>query len=398
MSMKLEDLAAFAIQHGGSDLHLEAGLPAAIRVRGEIVPVGDPLRGTALAEMAREILGEAGWGRFLERKSHDFSRTLAGVRCRVHVFRTSRGVAFAIRLLATFQPNLQRLNLHPDLRDLVRHRHGLLLFSGPAGSGKSSTMAALLHEINLHEPRHIVTIEEPIEFSIRPRRAFVRQREVGRDTPSFEQGVLDALREDPDVLMVGEMRDPSTLRLTLNAAETGHLVLATVHSSNCAEALHRVAGAFPSEIRAAVQSQLADCLRAVVAQRLVWREDLGIRVPEVEILVATDPVRSLIRQGAFFKLRSAMETGVQDGQWSFARYRRWMESRTKWSLPTDARGEAPDTEPAPEVAPEAAAAEPQAEPAPEKESRGKKKTGKDIIVIEPPKESLRDILSELEES
>ena len=149
----------------------------------------------------------------------------------------SRGVGLAIRLLSSFQATVEKLNLHPDLKKLVKNTHGLILVSGPTGSGKSSTLAALIQEINLTETRHIVTVESPIEYTFRPRRAFIRQREVGRDTPSFEQALLDALREDPDVLMVGEMRDPETMRLTLSASETGHLVLATVHSSSCAEAI-----------------------------------------------------------------------------------------------------------------------------------------------------------------
>src|SRR5207342_562535 len=160
-----------------------------------------------------------------------------------------------------------KLNLHPDLRRHISHHNGLIIVSGATGSGKSSTMAALIQEINLGEARHIVTIESPIEYSFRPRASYIRQREVGRDTPSFEQGLLDALREDPDVLMVGEMREPETMRLTLNASETGHLVLATVHSSTCAEALQRLVGAFPAEIQNNVAAQLADCLVGVIAQR-----------------------------------------------------------------------------------------------------------------------------------
>jgi len=191
--------------------------------------------------------------------------------------------------------------LHPDLKKLVKNTHGLILVSGPTGSGKSSTLAALIQEINLTETLHIITVENPIEYSFRPRRAYIRQREVGRDTPSFEQALLDALREDPDVLMVGEMRDPETMRLTLSASETGHLVLATVHSSSCAEAVQRVASAFPPEIQSAVCAQLADCLVAVISQRLRFRTDLNIRVPECEILMATHAVKNFIRNRDFSK-------------------------------------------------------------------------------------------------
>src|SRR5204862_2707906 len=180
----------------------------------------------------------------------------------------------------------------PDLKKIVNAPNGLVLLSGPTGSGKSSTMAAMIQEINLTDARHIITLESPIEYVFRPRLSYIRQREVGRDTPSFEQALLDALREDPDVLMVGEMREPETMRLTLNASETGHLVLATVHSSTCAEALQRVVSAFPSEIQASVAAQLADSLVAVVSQRLRFRPELNIRVPECEILMATHAVKN----------------------------------------------------------------------------------------------------------
>jgi twitching motility protein PilT len=239
---------------------------------------------------------------------------------------------------------VEKLNLHPDLKKLVKNTHGLILVSGPTGSGKSSTLAALIQEINLTETRHIVTVENPIEYTFRPRRSYIRQREVGRDTPSFEQALLDALREDPDVLMVGEMRDPETMRLTLSASETGHLVLATVHSSSCAEALQRVASAFPAEIQGAVCAQLADCLVAVISQRLRFRPDLNIRVPECEILVATHAVKNFIRTREFFKIISALETGADHGMWSFQRYVKWLDSRTNFFVPGQ-NAEPPDSEP-----------------------------------------------------
>jgi twitching motility protein PilT len=258
---------------------------------------------------------------------------------------TSRGVGLAIRLLAAFQATVEKLNLLPDLKKLVKNTHGLILICGPTGSGKSSTLAALIQEINLTDTRHIVTVESPIEYTFRPRRAYIRQREVGRDTPSFEQALLDALREDPDVLMVGEMRDPETMRLTLSASETGHLVLATVHSSSCAEALQRVASAFPAEIQSAVCAQLSDCLVAVISQRLRFRQDLNIVVPECEILMATHAVKNFIRTREFFKVITAIETGADHGMWTFQRYAKWLETRTNFFIPGQ-NAEPPDTEPA----------------------------------------------------
>ena len=351
--MSLDSLIAAARQQGASDLHLEAGLPAAMRIRGALHTTGEPIPGPLLAGFAREIIGEAQWPHFLERRSADLSKTLQGVRCRINILATSRGIGFAIRLLAAFQATIERLNLHPDFKKLVAPPHGLILVCGPTGSGKSSTLAALIQEINLTDARHIVTIESPIEYTFRPRRAYIRQREVGRDTPSFEQALLDALREDPDVLMVGEMREPETMRLTLNASETGHLVLSTVHSSTCAEALQRVAAAFPAEIQAGVCAQLADCLLAVISQRLHFRPELKMRVPECEVLVATHAVKNFIRTRDFFKISSALETGADHGMWSFARYRSWLENRRNWHVPRDDGSEGPDTEPA-ELSPAAA--------------------------------------------
>jgi twitching motility protein PilT len=223
------------------------------------------------------------------------------------------------------------LNLHPDLKHLVNHPHGLILISGATGSGKSTTLAALIQTINLTDARHIVTIENPIEFTFRPKRAFIRQREVGRDTPSFEQALLDSLREDPDVLVVGELREPETMRLTMNAAETGHLVLATVHSSNCTEALQRIINAFPSEIQGNIAAQMADCLIGVVSQRLVFRPSLNICAPECEVLMATMAVKNFVRNRDFFKIISSIETGAEHGMWSYQRYRAWLDKRTSFN-------------------------------------------------------------------
>jgi twitching motility protein PilT len=341
--MNLDNLIALAKEQGASDLHIEAGLPPALRIRGVLRVLSEPVSSKLSLEMVRETVGEAGWDRFLARGSFDLSKTIHGVRCRINALQTARGVGMAIRLLATFQATLEKLNLHPDLRKLVVPTNGLVILSGATGSGKSSTMAALVQEINLSESRHIVTIESPIEYAFQPRRAFIRQREVGRDTPSFEQAIIDSLREDPDVLMVGEMRESEVMRLTLNASETGHLVLATIHSATCVEALQRLIAAFPSEIQDNVRAQLADCLVGVVSQRLRYRADLKIRVPECEILIPSTAVKSHIRSGNVFKAISCIETGAEYGMWTFQRYQSWLEKKKSWYLPGDV--ETPDSEP-----------------------------------------------------
>ena len=323
--MSIETWVREAWQAGASDLHLEPGLPRAIRVDGKLRFVGQPIPPANLHAAAQDLVPD--WRAFLERRSADLSRRIAGVQCRVNVLQSWRGVGLAVRLLASFQPTLQKLNLHPELGQLVQRRHGLVLVCGATGSGKSSTLAALMHELDQGQPRHVLTLEEPIEYVLRGKRCLFRQREVGQHTPSFEQGLLDALREDPDVLLVGEMRRPRTMQLTLDAAETGHLVLATMHSSSAAEALQRLVASFVPEAQAAVRVQLADCLAAVVCQRLVHRGDLGFRVPELEVLTANAAVRNHLRNGDFHKLAATLEIGAGEGMWTFARYRRWLDQR-----------------------------------------------------------------------
>jgi twitching motility protein PilT len=342
--MDLHSLIAMAKANGASDLHLEPGLPAAIRVRGSLKANGAPVPGKILMEAAHELIGESGWKEFLTRRSYDLSKSISGVRCRINIMQTSRGVGMAIRLLSGFQATVETLNLNPELKRLIGHTTGLIIISGATGSGKSSTLAALIQEINLTETRHIVTIESPIEYVFKPHRAYIRQREVGRDTPSFEQALIDAMREDPDVLMVGEMRDPETMRLTLNAAETGHLVLATAHSASAMEALQRVVSAFPAETQNSVCAQLADCLVAVVCQRLAYRPDLKIQVPECEVLVPNHAVKSFIRRAEFYKVTSSMETGAADGMYTFARYRSWLDARINWHLPGEKTEEDPSSD------------------------------------------------------
>lgn len=333
--MNLASLIAMAKRQGASDLHLEAGMPVTVRIRGTLHMVGEPVPPKALLQMAKALLKGPQWAAFVERRSYDLSRTIERVRCRINVLQSSRGVGMAIRLLSSFEASLESLNLHPDLLSLLDERHGLILVSGPTGSGKSTTIAGLIQELNTRFPLHIVTIENPIEYALRPKKSLIRQREVGRDTPSFEQALLDSLREDPDVIVVGEMRHPETMRLTIGAAETGHLVFSTVHSSSTSEALQRVVSAFPAEIQNNVCAQLADCLVAVVCQRLVYRDDLGMRVPECEVLTATHAVRAMIRHGHFGRIATAIETGGEDNMWTFERYRRWLDQKKYWNTAED---------------------------------------------------------------
>lgn len=332
--MDLVALIHQAASAGASDLHLEPGLPVMLRVDGRLEQLGGATTTSrALRDSLRRLVGTEAWQGLQGRGSADLSKTVSGIRCRIALLRSARGYGAAIRLLSSRRVTLDALNLHPSLVELTRCSQGLVLVSGATGSGKSTTVAALVSEINLQQAKHIVTIEQPIEHAIPPVKSLVRQREVGRDTPSFEQGLMDVLREDPDVVVVGEMRWPETIRLTLTAASTGHLVFATVHSGGCGEALARIESAFPANQQPSVRSMLADSLVAVISQDLLWRDDLGIRVPRLEVLRGTDAVRSQVRQGRFFKMGHLQETGADAGMWTRDRYSRWLASKRHWSIP-----------------------------------------------------------------
>jgi twitching motility protein PilT len=322
-----------ARKRGASDLHLEAGTAVVARVRGDLQPIGEPVAGPDLRHMGQELLGEDGWQQFLVRGSADLSLVLGGTRCRINLYQTVRGLAMAIRLLSASVSDLRNCNLHPDFRTLVQAHSGLVVISGPTGCGKSTTLAALIEELNLARACNIITLESPLEYVFTNRRSFIRQREIPTHSPGFEQAIIDSLRENPDVLVVSEMRSPEVMRLTLNAAETGHLVLATMHSSNCAEAMNRICMSFAPEIQGSVRAQLADCLVGVLCQRLDYLEAQQLRVPHCELMLASSAVRGTIRAGQLTQLSNVIQSGGEDGMWSFERYQRWMSQQKEWIRP-----------------------------------------------------------------
>lgn len=337
--MTLQDWIRRAHELGASDLHAEADGPLIVRVRGKLQPLSETSGGMDLGRAGEELLGADGWAGFLVRGSADVSVDVAGTRCRINVFRTIRGVAFAVRLLAPSIRDLRSCNLHPDLRRLTEATTGLVIVSGPTGCGKSTTLAALIEEMNATQARNILTLESPLEYLHTNRRSFIRQREIPTHSPTFEQAITDALRENPDVLVVSEMRTPEVMRLTLNAAETGHLVLATMHSATCAEALTRICMSFAAEIQASIRAQLADCLVGVLCQRLEYLQSRRLRVPRCELLLGSTSARGTIRAGAFSHLANVIQSGGEEGMWSFDRYGRWMEQRTDWVLAGTAAAE-----------------------------------------------------------
>jgi twitching motility protein PilT len=331
--MILENWVEKARSLGASDLHLETDTPVVARIRGDLQTVGGVVTGERLAQAGQDLLGVEGWAQFNARGSADISITISGSRCRASFFRTVRGIAVAIRLLAPSIKDLSACNLHPDFGKLIDAATGLVIISGPTGSGKSTTLAALIEEINASRAHNIVTLESPLEYIFANRRSFIRQREIPTHSPSFEQGIIDALRENPDVLVISEMRTPEVMRLTLNAAETGHLVLATMHSANCAEALSRLCMSFPSDIQASIRAQLADCLVGVSCQRLDFLSAHRLHVPRCEILLPSSGAKGTIRIGNFSQLANVLQSGGEEGMWTFDRYQRWMEQVSDWVRP-----------------------------------------------------------------
>ncbi len=334
--MTLQDWIRKARDLGASDLHLEAGTPLVARVRGELRAIGENVPDAQLTQISQMLLGQDAWAQFQARGSADLSTTLDSLRCRLSFYRTIRGIAVAVRLLAPTVNDLRACNLHPDLRKLTEATTGLAIISGPTGSGKSTTLAALVEEINAVHVCNIITLESLFEYLFTNRRSFIRQREIPTHSPSFEQAIIDALRENPDVLVITEMRTPEVIRLTLNAAETGHLVLATMHSATCGEALSRICMSFPAEIQGSVRAQLADSLVGVVCQRLDFLEAHQLRVPRCEILFGSTAAKGTIRNGVFSQIANVIQSGGDDAMWTFERYQRWMEHQRDWVHPAAA--------------------------------------------------------------
>lgn len=317
-----------------SDLHIEADTPLVVRVRGELATLGPIVPAAHVAHTAKELLGPERWNEFSVRSSADLSLSVAGVRCRINLFKTVRGLAIAVRLLSSSIRTLEACNLHPELRSLTQAHSGLIVLSGPTGCGKSTTLAALLQDVNSSRARNIITIESPIEHLLTNGRSFIRQREVPTHSPSYEQAIIDALREDPDIVVIGEMRTPEVMRLTLNAAETGHLVLTTMHSATCAEALYRICMSFPADIQSSIRAQLADCLVGVVCQQLDYLSEFHLLAPRCEILMGSSGAKGTIRAGQFSQIANVIQAGGDEGMWSFDRYRRWMQQKRDWTLPS----------------------------------------------------------------
>jgi len=314
----IHELLRETIEKGASDLHLSAGEPPRLRIDGDLIRTEHPtLDAVAVSELVATIMSPDQRQHFATEHEVDFSCALPNIgRFRVNVFLHGRGPGAVLRAIPTTIPSLESLGMPPILTELCKRERGLVLVTGPTGSGKSTTLAAMVDLVNSTRDGHILTVEDPVEFVHEPKRCLVNQREVGVHTGSFGTALRSALREDPDVILVGEMRDLETIALALTAAETGHLVFATLHTSSAPKTVDRIIDVFPAGQQSQIRTMLSESLEAVVTQHLLKKKGGG-RVAACEILIGVPAVRNLIREGKLHQIPSAMQTGQQVGMQTY---------------------------------------------------------------------------------
>jgi len=310
----MEELLRETVELGASDLHLSAGLPPLMRIHGDLTRTEHPaLSAAGVTALVSSIMTDDQRQVFQAEHEIDFACEVPGKgRFRVNVFIQSRGPGAVLRTIPTLIPTLESLNLPPVLKELCTRERGLVLVTGPTGSGKSTTLAAMVDLINQTWDAHILTVEDPIEFVHPPKRCLVNQREVGPHTRSFSNALRSALREDPDVILVGELRDLETMSLALTAAETGHLVFGTLHTSSAPKTIDRIIDVFPAGQQNQVRTMVSESLEAVIAQTLVKKKGGG-RIAACEILIGVPAVRNLIREGKLHQIPSMMQTSQRIG-------------------------------------------------------------------------------------
>ena len=313
--MDIAELLAFAVKNKASDLHLSAGLPPMIRVHGDVRRINlPPMEHQAVHAMLYDIMNDAQRKHFEERLECDFSFAIPGLaRFRVNAFNQQRGIGAVMRTIPSKILTLAELNAPKIFTELSTQARGLVLVTGPTGSGKSTTLAAMINHVNENQYGHILTVEDPIEFVHESKRCLVNQREVGPHTLSFDNALRSALREDPDIILVGELRDLETIRLALTAAETGHLVFGTLHTSSAAKTIDRIIDVFPAEEKEMVRAMLSESLQAVISQTLCKTKDGQGRVAAHEIMLGTSAIRNLIREAKVAQMYSAIQTGNSSG-------------------------------------------------------------------------------------
>ncbi len=313
--MDISDLLAFSVKNKASDLHLSAGLPPMIRVHGDVRKINVPtMDHSQVHDMVYDIMNDGQRKVYEETLECDFSFEIPNLaRFRVNAFNHNRGSGAVFRTIPSKILTLDELNCPPIFKEICNTPRGIVLVTGPTGSGKSTTLAAMVDYINENEMGHILTVEDPIEFVHQSKKCLINQREVGPHTLSFQNALRSALREDPDVILVGEMRDLETIRLALSAAETGHLVFGTLHTSSAAKTVDRIVDVFPAAEKEMVRSMLSESLRSVISQTLCKTKDEQGRVAAHEIMIGTPAIRNLIRENKVAQMYSAIQTGQNIG-------------------------------------------------------------------------------------
>jgi twitching motility protein PilT len=312
--MELKELLKYVVENEGSDLHLSVGAPPIQRKNGELLNVVEEvLSEEEVKKYSKEILGED-YFTYNEIGEIDILYTLQDVgRYRVNVYKERGFDTIAIRVIPVKVPTLEELNMPTIIKEFTNKKDGLILITGPTGSGKSTTMAAMINEINSNKKTHIVTLEDPIEYLHNHNKSLINQREIGRDTESYDSGLRAILREDPDVILVGEIRDLETMSAVLLAAETGHLVISTLHTISAYKTIDRIINYFPAEQQLRIRNQLSTVLKGIVCQRLFKKMDGSGRIAALEVMVNTPAVQNLIREGKIHQIPSTMETSSKHG-------------------------------------------------------------------------------------